>query len=146
MLYTEIMNSKDEQLNGVGLQQIKPAATVNFSSAADDFVTGTLDLNNHLVKHPAATFFFRAAGNSMCDIGISNGDLLIIDRSLMPRNNSIVIATLDGEFVVRQMKIRDGKMYLCLPGDSHQEIILTNNEEMQIWGVVTHAVHDVRPA
>lgn len=140
------MNNKDEQLNDVGLSQIKPASIVNFSSAADDFVSGSLDLNSHLVKHPAATFFFRASGDSMRGAGILDGDLLIIDRSLSPKNNSIVVATLDGEFVVRRLRVNNGKMFLCLPNGSYQKASSANNEGIQIWGVVTHAVHDVRPA
>lgn len=145
LLYSGSMNNRDEQLSNACKQQIKTAATINFSSAADDFVSGKLDLNQHLIRHPASTFFFRASGDSMRGAGILDGDLLIIDKSLAPKNNSIVVATLDGEFVVRRLRVNNGKMFLCLPNGSHQTGSSTNNEGVQIWGVVTHAVHDVRP-
>jgi len=84
----------------------------------------SLDLNQHLIKHPAATFFMRAAGESMCAAGILDGDLLIVDRSLRPTKNSIVIAVINGELMVKPLKTITG-------------------QDFQVWGVVTYAIHDL---
>ncbi|HPC48368.1 MAG TPA: translesion error-prone DNA polymerase V autoproteolytic subunit, partial [Deltaproteobacteria bacterium] len=78
--------------------------SAGFPSPADAFVDGRLDLNEHLVAHPAATFFVRVEGTSMIDAGIHPGDILIVDRALEPRNGSVVVAVLDGEFTVKRYR------------------------------------------
>lgn len=89
--------------------------------ATDDHLEGGLDLKQHLIKHPAATFFVRAQGASMPNAGILNGDLLIVDRAVTPKQNSIIIAELNGELVVKRF-----------------------SKDFQCWGVVTYAIHDLR--
>jgi DNA polymerase V len=119
-------------------------AACGFPSPADDHMDGSLDLNQHLIKHPAATFFVRASGESMCDIGILDGDLLIVDKSLTPKDNCIVIAVINGEFTVKRLKIINGKGFLYPANKKYQATAIADLEGLQFWGVITHAIHDVR--
>jgi len=121
------MNSTNRTLFGVG-----------------DNTESSLDLNQYLVKHPAATFFTRAAGQSMCDAGILNDDLLVVDRSLTPKDNAIVIAILNGELVVKRLKFINGQAFLYPANKNYQPIPIANVEALQLWGVVTYAIHDLR--
>jgi len=115
-----------------------------FPSPADDHMEGALDLNQHLIKHPAATFFVRAAGESMCEAGILDGDLLVVDKSLPPKDGSIVIALINGEFMVKRLKIINGQGFLYPANKNFKPIAVGGVEGFQFWGVVTHAIHDVR--
>jgi DNA polymerase V len=83
-----------------------------FPSPAEDFVEGSLDLNKHLIDHPAATFFLRVSGDSMIGVGIHADDLLIVDRSLKAKNDDIVIAILHGELTVKRLVQENGKWFL----------------------------------
>jgi len=83
-----------------------------FPSPADDFVETRLDLNEYLIDHPEATFFVRVSGDSMIRAGIHTGDILIVDRSLEPKNNDIVIAIIDGEFTVKRLKKYGDRVFL----------------------------------
>lgn len=119
--------------------------SAGFPSPADDFIEGSLDLNKHLVAHPAATFFLRVVGESMLGAGIHPGDLLVVDRSLTPTANDIVIAVLHGELTVKRL-LRD-------PDDKHLWILHAENPsysdakmppDSEIWGVVSHCIRDFR--
>ncbi len=110
-----------------------------FPSPAEDFVEGNLDLNEHLVRHPSATYFIRAEGESMRDVGIFCGDLLVIDRSIQAKSGDVVIAVVDGELTVKKlMKGRHG-WRLCAANASFADIPLPQSG-CDIWGVVTHSV------
>lgn len=110
-----------------------------FPSPAEDFVEGNLDLNEHLVRHPSATYFIRAEGESMRDVGIFSGDLLVIDRSIQPNSGDVVIAVVDGDLTVKKlMKNRHG-WRLCAANVSFPDIPLPHNG-CDIWGVVIHSV------
>lgn len=119
-------------------------AACGFPSPADDHLEGELDLNQYLIKHPAATFFVRASGDSMLEAGILPGDILIVDRSLTARDNSIIIAALDGEFTVKRLRLRQGRTFLYPANNKYQAQEVSKHENFQIWGVVTYAVHDLR--
>ncbi len=112
-----------------------------FPSPADDYVEKTLDLNEHLITHPAATFFLRVAGDSMIGAGIHNNDILIVDRSLQAKHNSIVIAVLNGELTVKRLKIKKGTYSLVPENPAYAEIIIKEEMEFVVWGVVTSVVH-----
>jgi len=104
----------------------------------------SLNLNQHLIQHPAATFFVRATGQSMRDAGILDGDLLIVDRALVPKHGSIVIAVLNGEFTVKRFKLINGEGFLYPANTDYKPIAISNIEGFQFWGVVTYAIHDLR--
>ncbi len=115
-----------------------------FPSPADDYIEARLDLNQHLIQHPAATFFVRAQGDSMRGAGIHDGDLLIVDRSLTPRDGSIVIAAVDGDLTVKTLTTHNGQRVLRPENPDFPDIPLTDATDCVIWGVVTNVVHHVR--
>jgi DNA polymerase V len=119
-------------------------AACGFPSPADDYIESHLDLNQHLIRHPAATFFIRVEGDSMNEVGILDGDLLIVDRSLSPTNGAIIIAVLGNELTVKQLRIKNNKAYLLPANPKYKTIEVNKNENFHCWGVVTYAIHDVR--
>ena len=100
-----------------------------------------LDLHDHLVQNPSSTFCVKAIGESMRDAGIQSGDVMIVDRSLEPRNRSIVLAVIDGEFTVKRVNVNDKELYLMPENDSFTPIKITEEMDFQIWGVVTYIIH-----
>ncbi len=114
-----------------------------FPSPADDYVDNRLDLNEFLIRHPAATFFVRVAGDSMIGAGIHSGDILIVDRSLDPANNRIVIAAVNGELTVKRIRRENSKIHLMPENDNFTPIEVTPEMRFEIWGVVIHVIHRV---
>ena len=114
-----------------------------FPSPADDYIERSLDLNEHLIRHPAATYFIRASGDSMTGEGIHSGDLLVVDRSNQPVDGSIVIAVLDGELTVKRLRRRNGKIALESANPKYPELFVLEESELTIWGVVSHVIHAV---
>ncbi len=114
-----------------------------FPSPADDYMEGALDLNEHLVRNPAATFFVRVTGESMRDAGIFPNDLLVVDRSLEPQNGSVVIAVLNGELTVKRIWKRNGQVELRAANPAFPPIRLAGEMQLDIWGVVKYAIHQV---
>lgn len=112
-----------------------------FPSPADDHIESWLDLNEYLVKNPAATFFLRASGDSMLGAGIRSGDLLIVDRSLEVTHGKIVIAALDGELTVKRISFKSGRVQLLPENDNYPPIDITDDQDLVIWGVVTQVIH-----
>jgi len=118
------------------------SVSAGFPSPADDYIECKLDLNEHLIQHPAATFFVRASGDSMKDAGIQSGDMLIVDRSLEATHGKIVIAAINGELTVKRLS-RKGEQVQLLPANAHyQPIDITAEQDLVIWGVVTHVIHE----
>ena len=117
-----------------------------FPSPADDYVEERIDLNAHLVKHPAATFFLRVKGHSMTGAGIFDHDLVVVDRSLDPVNGAVVIAVIDGELTVKRLALLLGGEVELRPENPEFPVIRLNEfQELSIWGVVTDVIHSVRP-
>lgn len=114
-------------------------ACTGFPSPAADDIERTLDLNEYLISRPAATFFMRASGDSLRDDGVRDGSLLIIDRSLNPLHNQIVVVTLNGELVLKRVALEKNTIAL-IDGDS-RPLTLTPDTDAEIWGVVTHVIH-----
>lgn len=114
-----------------------------FPSPADDYIEKNLDLNEFLIKHPSSTFFVRVEGESMKDAGINSGDILIVDKSLEPKNNRIVIAAINGELTVKRIMKKHDKLYLIPENDNFTPIEINKNAEFNIWGVVTYVIHPV---
>jgi len=112
-----------------------------FPSPADDYIERKLDLNEYLVRHPAATFFVRVTGDSMTGAGIHSGDLLIVDRSLEPADNSVVIAGVEGELTVKRIRKRGGRLFLVPDNSDYEPIEIGEDTDFDIWGVVTCVLH-----
>lgn len=114
-----------------------------FPSPADDYVEDRIDLNQHLIRHQEATFFLRVKGDSMLGAGIHDGDLLIVDRALDPVDGKIVIAVLDGELTVKRLERKKGRLRLLPENPAYPPIEVKNEQDLVIWGVVTHVIHGV---
>ena len=115
--------------------------TAGFPSPADDYLDEFLDLNKKLITNQSATFLARAEGNSMQGAGIFSGDLLIVDRSLKPTAGKVVVASLNGELVVKRYGLVDGKPFLLAENSSYAPIALSEDHELVICGVVVHCIH-----
>lgn len=115
--------------------------TAGFPSPAADYEEGKLDLNDYLIKNPPATFIVRVAGDSMTGAGIHEGDLLIVDRSIEPAHNKVVIAIVDGQLTVKRLKIKQGKLSLEPENDNYPVQNITQGMEFEVWGVVTNVIH-----
>lgn len=121
------------------------AVPAGFPSPADDYSEGRLSLDAHLVEHKESTFFMRVEGDSMTGLGIHDGDLLVVDRSLTPVNGNVVIAVIDGEFTVKQLFRRNGRTALKAANPAFREIVVREGQELVVWGVVRWAIHRVWP-
>lgn len=115
-----------------------------FPSPADDYVDTPLDLNKHLIQHEQATFYVRAVGDSMIGSGINTGDLLIVDKAITPKNNSVVVACINGEFTVKHFGKYYGRPALLPANKKYPPIIINNETDFYIWGVVTHVIHSFK--
>lgn len=127
--------------NSHKLKTARPA--IGFVSPADDFLERHLDLNQFLIQHAAATFFVRVDSDAMSGDGIFEGDILIVDKSLEPDNGSVVIAIVEGEFLVRRLQHRNDSTVLVASNQNFAEIVLDSSEELDIWGVVTTVIHSL---
>jgi len=139
--------------NIVKLQFVKPStktstklplveATISagFPSPADDYSESRLDLNKELITNESATFYARVRGDSMTLAGISDGDLLIIDKSKTPTNGSIVVCLIDGDFTVKRLHKKGDHFYLMPENDNYQPIKIKPENDVTIWGVVTYTI------
>jgi DNA polymerase V len=117
--------------------------SAGFPSPADDYLEGKLDLNEHLIRHEASTFFVKVKGDSMIGAGIHSGDLLIVDRALEPADKSVVIAVVNGELTVKRISKQDGKLSLVPDNGNYRPIPITGCTNFEVWGVVTHVIHAV---
>ena len=109
-----------------------------FPSPATDYIEDDVDLNTHLIKNAQATFIIRVQGKSMANVGIYDGDLLIVDRSINPKNSSTVIANVNEELVVKTFIKGKNNNYLA---SGPNKIELSENPNIIIWGVVTYVIH-----
>jgi DNA polymerase V len=115
-------------------------AECGFPSPADDYLENPLDFNELLVTNPAATFAVRLAGESMIGAGMFPGDIAIVDRSITPTNNCIVVAVLDGEFTVKRYRRQGAVVTLVPENDAFSPIIITEERAFEIWGVITRSI------
>lgn len=111
-----------------------------FPSPAEDFEVNRLDIAQILIRHPQSTYIWRARGISMRDSGIADGDLLVVDRAVRPVNGHIVVATVDGEFTVKELSQRLGRMRLKAANPTFPDIVPKEGQTIEIWGVVTSSI------
>lgn len=115
-----------------------------FPSPAQDAIDRTLDLNELCVRHPAATYFVRARGDSMLGAGIHDGDVLVVDRALDARDGDVVIAAFEGEFTVKRLDKSGGGVRLVPENPAYPAIEVRHGVECSLFGVVTSVVHFFR--
>lgn len=111
-----------------------------FPSPAEEHLGDTLDLNELLVRRPAATFYVRARGDSMVNAGILDGDILVVDRSLTPTTGRIVVAALDGDLTVKELELRGARARLLSANPKYEPIGIGEHQAFEVWGVVTGIV------
>ena len=145
--YTVCMNSiiSDQQpvlASSVPLQGLllKNRVCAGFPSPAEDLGAQRIDLTELLIKHSQATYFLRASGHSMVEVGIFYNDILIVDRAIKPRHNHIVVAIVDGDFTVKQLYQRAGRIKLKAANPTFPEIVPKDGQTIEVWGVVTGSV------
>ena len=120
------------------------SASAGFPSPAENYVEEKLNLNSYLIKNKESSFFVRVSGDSMINVGIFDNDILIVDRSLDPKRQSIVVVSIDGELVIKKL-MRDQlkNYYLKSENSNYPNIKLNSNRDTIIWGVVTYVIHSL---
>ncbi len=119
------------------------AVAAGFPSPADDSIDKDLDLNELLIRHPAATFFVRVAGQSMIGAGIHHNDVLVVDRSVEAASGKVVVAAVNGELTVKRLSREGGVVRLEAENQAYDPIVLEEGMDVRIWGVVTAVIHMV---
>lgn len=118
--------------------------TAGFPTPVTEYNEERLDINDIVATNPHATFYVRVSGSSMVDANIKDGDILVVDKSLEAKHNDIVIAVVDGEFTVKTLYHKDGTIKLMPANPEFPEIVLQNEQELNIWGVVSYTIHKNR--
>ena len=130
--------------SAIPLPYAESGVQAGIPSPAQDYIYESFDLNREIVRHPASTFYARVHGDSMCGEGICDGDLIVVDRSLEPRDGSLAVCCLDGEFTLKRIKIRPGAVWLIPANEQFDPILVTPDNRFEIWGVVTHTIKDIQ--
>lgn len=134
---------KPDTTTNIKLQLFSSTISAGFPSSAEDYVENELDLNKMMIDHPAATFFVKVKGDSMLNASINDGDILVVDRALNIKKNSIVIALLDGEFVVKRLQKDKKGIYLIPENPKYKPLKITNDMDFKIWGIVTYVIKNL---
>ena len=124
----------------IRIPYIKEGVSAGFPSPATDFTENNIDLNKELCKNPLSTFYIKVKGNSMINAGINDKDILIVDKSLEPKNNKIAVCFIDGEFTVKRINVEKEGVYLMPENENYQPIKVTDENELIIWGIVTYVI------
>jgi DNA polymerase V len=115
-----------------------------FPSPADDYKENNLDLTELLIANPTATFYVKVTGDSMKDACIEEGDILVVDRSIVATHNAIIVALLNGEFTVKRLYHKGQTIYLLPANRRYKPLRITEHMDFQVWGVVTYCIRKVR--
>lgn len=127
----------------VKLPLYEASVPAGFAALTEDYIEKALDLNEHCIRNPTATYFARACGDSMRDAGIHDGDILVVDCALEPRDGQVAVVALDGELTVKRLKESGGALYLVPANPKYSPVKVTPEADIRIWGVVTYVVHKV---
>ena len=111
-----------------------------FPSPAEDLGAQRIDLAQLLIKHSQATYFLRASGHSMVEAGIFDNDIMVVDRAVKPRHNHIVVAVVDGDFTVKHLYQRAGRIKLKSANPTYPDIVPKEGQTIEVWGVVTATI------
>jgi DNA polymerase V len=128
---------------GYQLPLFSSKVAAGYPASADEHIETYVDLQDHLIKNVSASFLVRVSGQSMIDAGIFENDLLVVDRSMRPVHGKIVIAAIDGQFTVKRLYQRNNQLFLMPENKKFKTIKITPENEMLIFGVVTHVIHAV---
>ena len=133
-----------KQENRLGQWLAGESISAGFPSPADDFKELRISLDKELVKNKEATFYARVSGNSMENAGLSDGDLIVIDRSLNPENNKIAVCFVGGDFTVKRIVKKKGEFYLKPENKNYKKIVIKEEDQLLIWGIVTYVIKKIK--
>lgn len=140
MVTLQISNQPRSLYMSLELPVISTGIPAGFAAPAEDVIDLKIDLNRDLIQHPKSTYFAKVLGESMLDAGIYDGDLIIIDRSLTPKDGDIAVCVIDSEFTIKRIKIEANCCWLIPSNKKHQSILITENNQFIIWGIVAHSI------
>lgn len=126
--------------NHLDLLYVEGGICAGFPNPAGDYLEVAIDLNTELIRHPAATFFGRVVGNSLEEAGVTEGDVVIIDKSLQPEDGDMCVCFLDGEFTLKFIQHRKDEIWLIPANKAYPPIRVTQDNHFMIWGVVTYTI------
>ena len=135
---------KPKEGNSIGQWLIEQGISAGFPSPADDFKEIRISLDKALIRNQESTFYARVSGDSMENAGLSDGDLIVIDRSIDPQNNKIAVCFLDGEFTVKRIIKKDGKLYLKPENKNYSIIEIKKENQLLIWGIITYVIKNLK--
>lgn len=137
----EIFNPENEL--ALSLPFVINGISAGFPSPALDFEDSRIDLNKELIKHPLSTYYGRVKGMSLKNAGIEDGDIMVIDKSLPPTHGKIAVCFLDGEFTAKRILIENDKVILMPENDDYKPIIVTEENDFVVWGIVVYVIKAV---
>ncbi|WP_416440440.1 LexA family protein [Leeuwenhoekiella sp. A16] len=138
-----IILSLQQELLELQLPLTSTGMSCGFPSPADDHLDEGIDLNREFIRNKDATFFGRVKGDSMTNAGLDDGDLLIIDKSLEPKNGKIAVCFVDGEFTVKRIQIEKDIIWLVAENSKYKPIRVTSDNDFLIWGIVTNVIKNL---
>lgn len=145
-LFNKIADSKNLEFftanttSQLSLPYFDGGIAAGFPSPAQDYIDLKIDLNTELIANPSSTFYARVKGTSMQDAGISDGDILVIDKSIEPHDGATAVCFIDGEFTLKYIKIEKDAIYLVPANPKFQPIKVTEENDFCIWGIVTFSI------
>lgn len=136
-LYSSDLSSENNNVS-----YIDTVIKAGFPSPAQDYISGTIDLNRELIRHRETTFLARVSGNSLQEAGICDGDIVIIDKSLEAKNGDFVVAFIDGEFTLKEFRFDEAEncAWLIPHNKAYEPIKVTQENDFLIWGVLTYTI------
>ena len=117
------------------------SVSAGYPSPLSEQAREQVDVNSHLIRNEIATYIFRVKGNAMIDAGIFDGDVLVVDRSIEPKHNDIVLAALNNEFIVKRLFKRAGVAKLISENNIYPPLVIKERDDFAVWGVVTNSIH-----
>tara|TARA_B100000963_G_scaffold26908_1_gene20071 strand:- start:12512 stop:12946 length:435 start_codon:yes stop_codon:yes gene_type:complete len=135
---------KPKKGNSLGQWLLEQGISAGFPSPAEDFKEVRISLDKELVKNTESTFYARVSGDSMENAGLSDGDLIVIDRSLNPGNNKIAVCFIDGEFTAKRIILKKEKIFLKPENKNYSIIEIKEENQFLIWGIITYVIKKVK--
>ena len=135
-------NEGDIRENSTPVPYLLSRISAGFPSPADDYIENNLSLSELLIRNHLSTFLMKTSGDSMVDVGINDGDILLVDRSIEPKNRDIVIAIIAGNLTVKRLLFKaSGSILLKSENTAYKDIKISESADLEIWGVVTSVIH-----
>lgn len=138
-----VLTIQNIKQGNIQLEFVAEGISAGFPSPADDYKNKRISLDEELVKDKSTTYYARVSGESMIGAGLDNNDLLVIDKSITPRDGKIAVCCVDGEFTVKRLKITEDCFYLMPENDNYKPIKVTKDKQLLIWGIVTYVIKKV---